>query len=816
MHTKGHTTGLGTTTLGTLGREVRHALRGLVRTPGYTLATVLTLALGLGGAAAVLALAESILRPLPFPAPDRLVAVHETHQGDARAVAPGNYLDWRGTSTSFQDLAAWDGRAASLTVNGSAERGEVAEVSGNFFRTLGVDPEQGRGFDPRLDTSFPRRVAVLSHAFWRGGFGGDPDVVGRTLQVDDLTYEVVGVMPAGFTYPDPDVRAWLRSPREAPDIRGFTGDLTQMRDAWYFQVIGRLAPDIRLSAARTEMNALARRFGALYPDTNRDEGIVLTPLLDDTVAGFRSTLLALGLAVTLLLLTACVNVAHLALARRAARSQDLAVRAALGASRAALLRHVLAEAWLVSLGGALVGVALASGVVRATASTLIGSLPRGAEVALRAPVVAAVFGLALLVGTALGLVSLRLPRGSTGRLLRARGARVGASDGLVAAQVAAAVALVAGATLLGRSLSRLADVDPGFATENLVTLHLALPDARTRPYEERLQLFRALATEVAALPGVSSVGLGSTSPLTMGPQAGILVAGAGDESDPPSSGWQPVDPGYFRALGIPLLRGRRFETRDEGGADVGIVNEALARLRFPGQDALGRQVTIGLDGHDRPITIVGVVADTRTRGPARAPGPVLYRPMGQTHSPGFQADAVFLAVRTATGAAGMTGTVQQEIRRSAPGLPVYGVARGDELLRPFLQSSATILAVLGIFGVTALLLGAVGVYGVAAYAVRQRRRDIGVRLALGADGPTIIRDIVGRGLRRAAPGVPVGLLLTFLLGRALGSLLFEVPPTDAVTWGGVSLLVMTVTALALWLPARHAARTDAAEVLRSE
>jgi hypothetical protein len=310
--------------------------------------------------------------------------------------------------------------------------------------------------------------------------------------------------------------------------------------------------------------------------------------------------------------------------------------------------------------------------------------------------------------------------------------------------------------------------------------------------------------------------MGSTSPLAMGPRAGILLVGGRDEADPPGTGWQPVEPGWFAALGVPVLRGRDFTRADAGGPDVGVVNEALARLRFPGEDPLGKQVTIGLDGHDRPITIVGVVADTRTRGPAREPGAVLYRPMAQTHSPGFSADAVFLAIRTPGAPASMPATVRDAIRQAAPGLPVYALAQGQDLVRPFLHGSAAILAVLAVFAGTALLLGGVGVYGVAAYTVRRQRRDIGVRMALGADGGIVMREVVGRGIVRAAAGVPVGLGLTFLLGKALSTLLYQVPATDPVTWGSVSALVLGVTVLALWLPARSAARTDAAVVLRAE
>ncbi|MEJ2206926.1 MAG: ABC transporter permease, partial [Gemmatimonadota bacterium] len=357
------------------------------------------------------------------------------------------------------------------------------------------------------------------------------------------------------------------------------------------------------------------------------------------------------------------------------------------------------------------------------------------------------------------------------------------------------------------------DVDLGFDTRDLVTVRVAVPDARLRPYPERLQTLRTLAEGLSEVAGISSVGLGSDSPLSMGIRAGLFPAGQPHESDPPDVGWQPVEPGYFNAVGMRLVRGRDFETFDAAGADVGILNETAARVRFPGEDPLGRQVTIGLDGHDRPITIVGIVADTRTRGPARAPGGVLFRPMAQA-ARAFAADAAFFAVRAPGASTTMPATIRTALARLAPGLPVYSLSRGEDLAGPYLQNTTGLLTILVVFAGTALLLGAVGVYGVAAYTVRQRRREIGVRVALGAERPRIMRDVVGGGLRRAGLGVPVGLAGAILLGRGLSSLLFQVRPTDPLAYVVVIAVVLAVTAVALWIPARLAAATDPVEVLR--
>jgi predicted permease len=797
-------------------RDLHLALRGLRRSPGFTVAATLTLGLGLGGAVAILALASAVLRPLPFPRADRLVSVAEVHRGERRGVAPANYLDWRRMAARFDGLAAYGDRSVSLTFSGTARRGRVAQVSGNFFQVLGVAPTLGRAFDATLDADFPGREAVVSHALWTDALGGDPGAVGRTFQVDDLTYEVVGVLPPGFAFPDAAVQAWLRSPHEAPDIRGFPGDLTTLRDAWYFDVVGRMSSGVSLARAAAEMDAVAGRLAELYPDTNRGAGVRLTPLLDETVASFRPTLVALALAVLLLLAAACVNVAHLAMARSAGRGEAMAVRVALGASRGSLLRHVLAEGWVLGAVGSVLGAILAAAAVRTAVSVFGSSLPRATEVGLSPGVLAGAAALGMAATTIITLSTFRAPDGTPGRSLGNRSGGSRARDGLVAAQVAATVALLAGATLVGRSMLNLSRVDPGFDAGDLVTLRVALPDARLRPYDERLAVYDALADRLEAVSGVTAVGLGSTSPLATGPAAGVFLAGSRDETDPPDAGWQPVAPGYFAAVGIPVLRGRAFDETDAAGGYVGVVNETLARLRFGDEDPLGRQVTVGLDGHDHPITIVGVVGDTRTRGPALPAGSILYRPMSQTGRRGFAADAVFVAVRAPGAPPTLPATVRDVIREAAPGLPVYAVTRGDELVAPFLQGSRGILLILGTFAATTLLLCMVGVYGVADYLVRQRRREIGIRLAVGADSARVMREVVGRGVARAAVGVPVGLGLTFLLGRALRSTLFEVPATDLATYVASGGAVLVVAALALLIPGRLAAHTDPATALRGD
>jgi len=796
-------------------RDARLALRSLRLSPTYTLGTVVTLAVGIGGAASVAAVGATVLRPLPFPESERLVAVWETREGRQRSVSPANYLDWRRTASSFEGLAAHDVRTVSVTVGGVAARDVVALVSGNFFDVLRGDPLLGRSFDPELDTDFGQRVAVLSHAAWTDAFGAARDVIGRSFLVDDASYEVVGVMPDGFDAPEADVFAWLRSRTEAPEIAGFGADLPSLRDSWYFEVVGRLADGVTIEAAAAEMAGIARRLEEAYPVANRRAGVRLVPLLDQAVAGFESLLLALALAVLLVLVAAGANVAHLALARGAARERAVAVKRALGATRADVRRSALIEGVALGLGGASVGLSMAAVLMGSPLLTRGGWVPRAGEVALRPSVVGFALLLGVVVGVAVGLAGdvRSAIRGGRGVARGEGGTRTRGSRAMIAGQVAVAVALLVGTTLMARSLVALGSVDLGFRTDGLATVRIAMPDARTRAYEERILGYRAIMREIRSIPGVESAGMGSASPLSQGMRAGVFVAGEAREGDPPDSGWQPVDPEYLPALGVTLVEGRLFaESEDATSPDVAVVNRAFVRSVLADGEAIGARVTMGLDGHDRPLTIVGVVGDTRTRGPGAPPGPVLYRPMAQTLR--FGADAVFVAARVSGNEDRAIAAIRDAVRATAPGMPVYDEAAGRDLARPFEATQSALLAILGVFTTTALLLGGVGVYAVAAYGVRRRRREIGVRLALGADARRVSRDVLFEGLRDALTGVPLGVLLALLLGRALRSALFGVGGADPWSVALSIGAVLVVSAVALLVPGRIAARTDPAGAMR--
>lgn len=784
-------------------RDARLAGRRARREPGHTLATVATLALGIGGTATVAALAVTVLRPLPFPEAHELFAVRETRNGDQRSVAPANYLDWRRTTSAFSALAAHDARSTNVTVDGLASRERIAMVSGNFFEVLGVTAREGRTFDPTFDVAFPEREAVLSHEARVSHFGGGA-VIGRTFLVDDLQYEVVGVLPPGVAHPDPGLFAWLRSRSEAPELPGFVGVLTELRDAWYFGVVGRLAPGATAAVARDEMATIAERLTELHPESNTGSGVLVVPLRDETVADFGVVLLALALAVSLILLAAVFNVLHLALARAEGRRSDTAVRVSLGATGGEIRRGLLVEGWLLGLVGAVAGLFLADRALGLIARRLADAVPRAGELGLSWSAASLALALGLGVGSLIALAT--LARSGSGRDLRSGLVPRTGGGALIGVQVAASIAILSATSLISVSFDRLGDVDLGFTEEDLITLRVSLPDAPTRSYAERLATYRAAVAEVARLPGVRTSALGSTSPVDMGLRAGVRLDGVPLEGDPPDSGWQPVEAGYFETLGIPILRGRAFGPGDGAdGIDVGIVNEAFVDAVLVDGTDLGARVTIGLDGHDRPITIVGIVADTRSRGPAVPPGPVLYRPVDQTVR--YGARSMFLAVRSEPGA---RPPVAAALRRAAPGLPVYDEATGTELVRPFRAPQAMLAVIMVVFAMSALAIGGVGTYGVGMHVVRRRRRDIGVRMALGATRARVTREILDFGMRAALLGVLPGMLLAFLTARSIDSLLFGISAAEPLVPALVALAVLGLTAAAFAAPARRASRVDPA------
>ncbi|MGD8279216.1 MAG: ABC transporter permease, partial [Gemmatimonadota bacterium] len=625
-------------------------------------------------------------------------------------------------------------------------------------------------------------------------------------------------------YPE-GVGLWLRNPEEAPGIPGFAGEITQLRTAWYFDVVGRLAPGTTLSAAQSELDAIAAALRDEHPDENEDAGVMASPLRETIVGESRPLLLLLLSAVGLVLLAACANVANLSLVRAEGRRRDFAVRAALGAEGGRLLRFVLTEGLVLALAGGALGASLAFLALPGLRALLPPSLPRRDAIALDGTVLLFTIGASLLACTIFAAAPALLARRTApARALAGRAGdesgRAGAwlRAGLVVVEVALGVVLSAGTGLVIRSLSAMAHVEPGFRAEGLATARVSFPDALTMSEAERTLRWSRVREAVASLPGVSEAGVGIASPVERGPQAGLNVVRddvSGIDAER-NVVWHPASPGYLEALGVRLVRGRTILPTDRAdGVPVAVVTEGLADRFFPGEDAIGRLVTIGLDeGHDVRIEIVGIVADTRNRGPVVAPTPILYRPLAQAGD--FGGSALTVAAYGPGGARALVREIADAVHRVEPVAVVYDESLGTDLGARFFAQHRFIFRLLGLFATLAVVLAAIGIYGVTAHSISRRRRELGIRMAIGATRERVLASVFGGGLRLTAGGVAVGIVLALSGGRLLTSFLFNVRPADPLTLGGVSLLLLAVAALALALPARQAVHVDPAESMRGQ
>lgn len=803
-------------------RELRHGARGLLRRPGFTATAVLTLALGIGGASTMFTVIERVLlEPLPYPAPERLVRVFEANaRSSTRSWAPANYLDARAGVHGFSQLAAYRSTAWNLLGEGEPERLPAANVSANFFDAFGVAPALGPGFDDRVPVPGDERTVILSHDLWTRRFGSDPEVIGRQIQLDSERASVAGVMPRGFDYP-PGAALWMKALRDVPEFgTNFSGDHTQVRSAWYFSVVGRLRPEASLGSVRSELDAVAARIREADPESNAEASFNVIPLHEQTVASARSTLWMLFGAVGIVLLIACTNVTNLVLVRSVARRRELAVRAALGAGTARIIRQVVWETALIGVLGGTAGLALASLSVRLLRAAPV--LPRSGEIEIDGAVWGFVAVLTVLsvvaVGLLPGLVSSRLAPGDA---LGSRDSGTSRSAGrlgsaLVVAEVTLAVVLVLGAGLVLRSLGRMAQVDLGIRTAGLATFSYALPGARDMEPEEWRDVHGRMLARVREIPGVEAAGLSSASPLSAGWFAGLRVQGRTyDSNDPPNAGWQAITPDALRAAGIPLLSGRFFDASDQTGAEgVAIVNRTLATRMFPDQDPIGQAINTGLDGTSTYVRIVGVVGDTRNQGPADPPAMAYYRPFAQDGA--FSGDRVVLTVRAAGDPTALVRPVQQAVWSVDRDAPFFSILLEDEVGRAFGSPLRFVLSLLGAFALVALLLGCVGIYGVMAYTVRRRIPEFGVRLALGARVGQVAGLVLRRGLVLGAMGVAIGSVAGLVLTRFLEGILFGVSRNDPATFLGVAVALLAACCVATLAPAWRAGRVAPATAMRSD
>ncbi len=796
-----------------LGSDVRIAARGLRRNAGFAWAAVLTLGLAIGGMTAMLTVANAVLfRPLPFPDPDRLVSLCESHPqvaGFCVASTP-NVNDWGRSSHSLAAIGVARDWPMTLTQEGrnAAVRGGLATEG--TFRALGIPPALGRLLEPGDYRAGSRRVALVSHALWVTRLGGASEIVGRTILLEDSAYTVVGVLPAGFDVP-------LLEGTEVWTPPQFDLAADDQRDWRGFQVYARLAPGVSLASARDELHSIQARLGDLYPAADRGWGVEVHPLHDRVVGLVRPALLAFLGATVLAVLIACLNVATLLLARWSSRGREIAVRAALGGGRGAIVRLLLLESLLLALAGSVLGLMIGPWATRAFLALAPQNIPRLDRVVVD-PVV---FGVALLIGVAVPLLAGVAPALRSTSMNLAGSLRAASGDGrpgrellrrgLVVLELGLAVVLLVGAGLLGRSFLNLLGWSPGFERQHLVTVWTLLPPARFPRDEDVRGAYRAIRQELSTFPGVDGVSQVSAGPLFGGRETDGFRDSKRPAAEPLPARWYDAGPDYFRTLGTPVLRGRGITAADVTGAPaVAVVNEAFARRMWPGADPIGRRITAVESGGD-PMEVVGVLADIP---PFRAGEPVeaeVYWPFEQRTR-----WASYLLIRAADEPERVGRLAAERLAERFPDLQVSRGRTLPELVQARLVSPRFSLLLISAFAGIAVLIAGIGVFGVVNFLVTRRRREIGIRMALGADLGQVMRGVMREGIGLALYGSLLGVAGAIGAGRLIASMLAGVSPFDPVTLVLVPVGLATVAAVAAFLPALRAARTDPLTVLRTE
>ncbi|MEJ7809787.1 MAG: ABC transporter permease [Gemmatimonadaceae bacterium] len=804
-----------------LSHDLRYAARLLRRQFGFATVAALTLALGIGASTAIFSVVNAVLlRPLPYPEPDRLARIWSVNRGQdltEAGVSIPDFADWRDGNRVAARIAAFSMLPTGLTLVGrdEPERLPTAYVTEDFFGTIGVPARLGRGILPEEHKDGANRVIVMSDALWRRRFGADPAVIGRAIPFESDVFTVVGVMPPGFDYPSPRAELW------APTSLIPESSIPRLRPVRWLNVIARLRPGVSPEAAQTAMNTVARRLEAQYPESNAGWGETrLLSLREQTVGGVRRALVVLFGAVTLVLLIACVNVANLLLARATTREREMAVRTALGASRGRIVRQLLTESVVLALIGGALGTIVATRAVPALVTLSGEALPRAGQVGTDWRVLLFALALSLATGLVFGLVpAIRAPRTDLQGALRdgGRGSTAGRRSHrlralLVMSEMALALVLATSAGLMVKSFRRLAQVDPGFRPDNVLAVSLTIRKSRYPDATRYLPFYRHLLERVREVPGVQAVGAIKNGPLLNAASGGepypFTVVGrslppAGAE---PRADVHPVSPDYFRAMGIPILRGRPLSEQDDETAPlVAIISGSLARRFWPGASPVGETITYG----GRPRQIVGVAGDVRYARMDSLPGAAIYVPVFQ--EPRI---AVTLLVRTAGDPAAAAPGVRAAIRALDPSLPITQLVTMRQAMLDSVARPRFFTLLLSLFGALALALAALGLYGVIAFTVSQRTHEIGVRIALGAGRGSVTALTLRYAMAPALAGIAIGLAASLLVTRVLASQLYGVTATDPATFMAVSALLAAVALVAAYLPARRAARVSPMEALR--
>jgi putative ABC transport system permease protein len=794
-------------------QDLRYGIRMMAKRPGFTLIAALTLALGIGANTAIFSAVNAVLlTPLPFPESHQLVDLSETFKPNGfGSVSVPNFEDWKNQNTVFAGISPYSFTSFNLEGRDTPQRIPGINVGANYFDVLGVKPTLGRAFLPGEDVAGNERVVVISDDLWRSNFAANPGIVNQTIPLNGQQYTVVGVMPPELSSLYRTVQMW--SPLVFPEKDRLN------RDDHKYQVIGRMKSDVTLAQAREQMNTIAQRLEAQYKN---GRGIRLMQIEELWVAGVRSPLIMMMVAVGFVLLIACTNVANLLLARATVRRREISIRVALGAGRGRLIQQFLAEGLLLSVTGAAMGVALAWWSMGVLGKIAFPFLPRSQEIGIDARVLLFTLAVSILTSIVFGLIpSLQAGKTDVQTTLKEGGNAASESmvggwlrQFLVVVEVAAAVVLLIGAGLMIRSVFRIREVEPGLKPQNLLTAKLTLPRDKYKDAESAIRFHQQVLERVSNLPGVESAGLVSHLPIQeRGYNGNVSVEG---KTYPPNESplveYRAVSSDYFQTAGIPLLRGRLFNKQEgDDKQPVVVINDAMAQQIWPGEDPIGKRV-----GDETKATVIGVVADVKNYGLLQKPVPEMYAPYTlKSFWPDMRWN-LRLLVRSTLDSSNIAAAVRREVQAVDPGQPIYAVQTMNLVIENTVRDKSLNTTLLSVFAGVSLLLAVIGVYGVMNYTVAQHTREIGIRMALGAQPAAILKLVVGRGLVLVSVGVWIGVLASFGLTRFIEHMLFGVTPTDPLTFVMIVVLLGLVALLACLIPAQRAMRVDPIVVLRSQ
>jgi putative ABC transport system permease protein len=823
----------------TLWQDLRGGMRLLAKAPGFAAVAILTLALGIGASTSIFSVADAVLlRPLPYPNPRQIVRVWEqAADGHRMNLADPNFDDFLAQNNTFASLAEYAYGLSSVSGGSQPVRVNIADVSSGFFKALGVKPFRGRAFGAEQQRVHGAPAVIVSHSYWQRYLGGATDLSKFHLRMEGAVYPVLGVMPEGFDFPA-GVAAWI--PRELdPELPS--------RTAHNWQCLGRIRDGITVAQARANLSVIARRIKHRYGKEVDLNDAAVVPLADAMVGDVRTALLTLLGAVGLLLLVACANVAGLLLARTSARRKELAVRAALGAGRGRLIQQFLAESFTLSFAGGVMGILIASWAVNLLPAILPANLPRQEGIAINATVLLFAFAATVAVAVSLGLIAawragggdLREALGAGSRSYTGSGASQRLRSFLVIGEIAITLVILIGAGLLGRSFLQLISTSPGFRPQSLITMEFSspVPQGRMEGMEQaailrQIHVMDDIVGRLRTIPGIESVGLAGALPVAAGDDLAdgqfLILNGqkppvdfdewgriAKNPSRTGHASYCVASEGYFRTLGIPLIRGRMFGHQDDfGSPNVAVISQSLARQRWPNRNTIGETIDFGnMDGNLKPLTIVGVVGDVRARGLSSPPSPIIYvdyrqRGMNVNSSP-------TILMRSAAPTGEIVSAARAIFHDLAPDVPVKFSTFADEM-GGWLADRRFLLLLVGLFAAAALVLAAVGIYGVVAFSVARRTQEIGIRMAIGAQHSDVLGLVLGEGARMAALGVAIGIGASLAISRIMSTLLFGISATDPLTFAAVAVLLCAVALTASYIPAHRAMRVDPIAALRNE